>query len=136
MDKKEEFKTFIKGNPKLINYIKDNDGSMQKLYEIYDVYGEDDKVWEEYLKDRSSINLNNISNIVKNIDMNSIKGHINTAQKALNLVQELTGKVNEGAKIIKKPLAPKPLDKFFEDSPVTLAVLISVASNGTLSAQL
>lgn len=115
MDKKEEFKTFIKNNPKLINYIKDNDGSMQKLYEIYDVYGEDDKVWEEYLKDRSSINLNNISNIVKNIDMNSIKGHINTAQKALNLVQELTGKVNEGAKIIKKPLAPKPLDKFFED---------------------
>lgn len=115
MDKKEEFKTFIKSNPKLINYIKDNDSSMQKLYEIYDVYGEDEKVWEEYLKDRSSINLNNISNIVKNIDMNSIKGHINTAQKALNLVQELTGKVSDGVKTIKKPLAPKPLDKFFED---------------------
>lgn len=115
MDKKDAFKNFIKSNPKLINYIKDNDGSMQKLYEIYDVYGEDNKVWEEYLKDRSSINLNNISNIVKNIDMNSIKGHINTAQKALNLVQELTGKVNEGVKSIKKPLAPKPLNKFFED---------------------
>lgn len=115
MDKKEAFKNFVKNNPKLINYIKDNDGSMQKLYEVYDVYGEDDKVWEEYLKDRSSINLNNISNIVKNIDMNSIKGHINTAQKALSLVQELTGKVNEGVKTIKKPLAPKPLDKFFED---------------------
>ena len=115
MDKKEAFKNFIKSNPKLINYIKDNDSSMQKLYEIYDVYGEDEKVWEEYLKDRSSINLNNISNIVKNIDMNSIKGHINTAQKALNLVQELTGKVNDGVKMIKKPLTPKPLDKFFED---------------------
>ena len=87
MDKKEAFKKFIKSNPKLINYIKDNDSSMQKLYEIYDVYGEDEKVWEEYLQDRSGINLNNISNIVKNIDMNSIKGHINTAQKDLNLVQ-------------------------------------------------
>ena len=115
MDKKEEFKNFIKNNPKLINYIKNNNNSMQKLYEVYDVYGADDKVWEEYLSDRSSINLNNISNIVKNIDMNSIKGHINTAQKALNLVQELTGKVNEGVKAVKKPLAPKPLDKFFED---------------------
>lgn len=115
MDKKEAFKNFIKNNPKLINYIKNNNNSMQKLYEVYDVYGEDDKVWEEYLSDRSSINLNNISNIVKNIDMNSIKGHINTAQKALNLVQELTGKVNEGVKAVKKPLAPKPLDKFFED---------------------
>lgn len=115
MDKREKFKNFIKNNPKLINYLKENDGSMQKLYEVYDVYGEDDKVWEDYLKDRSGINLNNISNIVKNIDMNSIKGHINTAQKALNLVQELTGKVNGGVKMIKKPLAPKPLDKFFED---------------------
>ena len=115
MDKKEEFKNFIKNNPKLINYIKNNNNSVQKLYEVYDVYGADDKVWEEYLSDRSSINLNNISNIVKNIDMNSIKGHINTAQKALNLVQELTGKVNEGVKAVKKPLAPKPLDKFFED---------------------
>ena len=38
MDKKEAFKKFIKSNPKLINYIKDNDSSMQKLYEIYDVY--------------------------------------------------------------------------------------------------
>lgn len=115
MDKKEAFKLFLKNNPKLINYIKDNENSMQKLYEVYDVYGEDDKVWDEYLTDRSSINLNNISNIVKNIDMNSIKGHINTAQKAIGLVQELTGKVNDGVKAIKKPLSPKPLDKFFED---------------------
>lgn len=115
MDKKEAFKIFLKNNPKLINYIKDNENSMQKLYEVYDVYGEDDKVWDEYLTDRSSINLNNISNIVKNIDMNSIKGHINTAQKAIGLVQELTGKVNDGVKAIKKPLSPKPLDKFFED---------------------
>ena len=115
MDKKEQFKIFLKNNPKLISYIKEKDSSMQKLYEIYDVYGEDDKVWDEYTSDRSSINLHNISNIVKNIDMNSIKGHINTAQKALNLVQELTGKVNDSVKMIKKPLAPKPLDKFFED---------------------
>lgn len=115
MNKKEEFRTFIKNNPKIINYLKENDSSMQKLYEIYDVYGEDEKIWEEYLKDRSSINLNNITNIVKNIDMNSIKGHIDTAQKALSIVQELTGKVNDGVKAIKKPLAPKPLNKFFED---------------------
>ena len=115
MDKKENFKKFIKSKPKLINYIKDNNSSMQKLYEVYDVYGEDDKVWDEYLKESRSINVNNITDIVKNIDMNSIKGHINTAQKAIGLVQELTTKVDKGVKIIKKPLAPKPLDKFFED---------------------
>lgn len=116
MDKKEEFKRFLKNNPKLINYIKSNDNSVQKLYEVYDLYGEDEKVWDEYLKeDNRNLNLNNISDIVKNIDMNSIKGHIDTAQKALSIVQELTGKVGEGVKAIKKPLAPKPLNKFFED---------------------
>lgn len=114
MDKKEMFKEFIKSKPDLINYIKHNDNSIQKLYEVYDLYGEDENVWKEYLTDRS-INLNNITDIVKNIDMNSIKGHIDTAQKALSIVQELTGKVGEGVKAIKKPLAPKPLNKFFED---------------------
>jgi len=114
MDKKEDFKLFMKKNPKLLDYIKNNNSSMQKLYEVYDVYGDDESIWKSYLSDRS-INLNNISNIVKNIDMNSIKGHIDTAQKAIGLVQELTSKVGNGVKAIKKPLAPKPLDKFFED---------------------
>ena len=114
MDKKESFKLFMKNNPKLLDYIKNNNSSVQKLYEVYDVYGEDEKIWKNYLSDRS-INLNNLSNIVKNIDMNSIKGHIDTAQKAIGLVQELTSKVGNGVKAIKKPLAPKPLDKFFED---------------------
>lgn len=116
MDKKEEFKKFIKNNPKLVNYIKGNDNSVQKLYEVYDLYGEDSKVWDSYLNDNNrGLNLNNITDIVKNIDVNSIKGHIDTAQKALNIVQELTGKVGDKVKTIKKPLSPKPLDKFFED---------------------
>lgn len=116
MDKKEKFKIFLKSNPSLVDYMKENNVSVQNLFEIYDIYGEDDKIWSKYLNsDNRSVNLNNISNIVKNIDVNSIKGHINTAQKALNLVQELTSKVSDGVKEIKKPLAPKPLDKFFED---------------------
>ena len=114
MDKKEEFKKFIKNNPKLINYIKENDSSIQKLYEVYDLYGDDEKIWDKYLSDRS-FSMNNFTDIVKNIDMNSIKGHIDTAQKAIGLVQELTNKVGNGVKTIKKPLAPKPLNKFFED---------------------
>ena len=115
MDKKEKFKDFLKRNPKIINYVKGNNSSFQKLYEIYDVYGEDEKVWKDYFIDRSNFNLNNITDIVKNIDVNSIKGHIDTAQKAINLVQELTSKTSSKINTIKRPLAPKPLNKFFED---------------------
>lgn len=44
MDKKEEFKLFAKKHPELINYLDNHkDMSWQKLYEIYDIYGEDDK---------------------------------------------------------------------------------------------
>ena len=68
MDKKEEFKVFLKNNPDLINYIKENNGSIQKLYEVYDVYGDNKEVWDKYKKESRSIDLNNLKDIVKNID--------------------------------------------------------------------
>ena len=48
MDKKEAFKEFAKGHPELINSIKNGNTSWQKLYEIYDIYGEDDRAWKNY----------------------------------------------------------------------------------------
>lgn len=116
MDKKDSFKLFLKNNPELINYIKNNNGSVQKLYEVYDIYGEDDKVWEKYKKeDRNSVDLNNIKDIVKNIDVNSIKEHIDSAQKVVDIVKELSSKVGNNVKSIKKPLAPKNIDGLFDD---------------------
>lgn len=46
--------------------------------------------------------------------MDSVQKHINTAQKALGLVQELTGK-STTASAIKGPVTPRPINKFFED---------------------
>lgn len=115
MNKKEEFKSFLKSKPELINYIKNENNSVQKLYEVYDVYGDDKEVWDKYLNERS-FDLHNISNVVKNIDMDSIKNHINTAQKALNIVQELTSKSSlKSAENVSKLTAPKPINKFFGD---------------------
>ena len=108
MDKKESFKNFAKNHPELIGSIKNGEASWQKLYEIYDIYGEDDRAWKTYFNQTttSSSSLGSITNIVKNIDMDSVQKHINTAQKALGLVQELT---------IKGPAIPRPINKFFED---------------------
>lgn len=117
MDKKESFKNFAKSHPELVNSIKSGDTSWQKLYEIYDIYGEDDRAWNTYFNKNTSTssNFGNISDIVKNIDMDSVQKHINTAQKALGLVQELTGKGAGVASSIKGPVAPRPINKFFED---------------------
>ena len=116
MDKKDAFKNFIKNNPKLINYIKENESSIQRLYEVYDIYGEDDKVWDKYLNsDRSNIDLNNIKDIVKNIDVNSIKGHIDSAQKMIDIVKSISSKVGTDVNKIKKPLSPKTIEGLFDD---------------------
>ena len=115
MDKKEEFKVFLKNNPDLINYIKENNDFIQKLYEVYDVYGDNKEVWDKYKKESRSIDLNNLKDIVKNIDVNSIKGHIDSAQKVVDLVKELTSKVGNNYNKIKKPLSPKNIEGLFDD---------------------
>lgn len=116
MDKKENFKLFAKSHPELLNSIKDGSSSWQKLYEIYDIYGEDDRAWNTYFNKNTSTenNFGNISNIVKNIDMDSVQKHIHTAQKALDLVSELTGKQATTA-TVKGPVSPRPINHFFED---------------------
>ena len=114
MSKKEEFKEFAKNHPELVNSIRSGDTSWQNLYEIYDIYGEDDRAWKNYFQKSTSPNINNITDIVKNIDMDSVQKHINTAQKALGLVQELTGK-STPAVTGKGPVTPRPINHFFED---------------------
>lgn len=110
--KKEAFKEFAKLHPELINYLKNNkDMSWQKLYEIYDIYGEDDKIWEPYLKTNNT----NITDVIKNIDTKKVQEHIGTAQKALNLIQELTTKGGSSLETLKGPSLPRPITKFFGD---------------------
>ena len=121
MDKKEEFKTFVKGHPELITYIKNNEMTWQKFYEIYDIYGEDSNTWDKYFSvantqnSNLSDNISSIKQMVKGIDMDSIQKHINTAQKALGVIEELTTKSSNVASTIKGPISPRPLTKFFED---------------------
>ena len=117
MNKKEEFKRFASIHPELIKYVKNQNTSWQELYEIYDIYGEDDKAWSKYLEDdkQSSNSFDQITKMVKSVDMDSIQKHINTAQKALGFISELTTKSKVPTDIVKGPLNPRPLNKFFED---------------------
>ncbi len=117
MNKKEEFKRFASLHPELVKYIKNGNMSWQKFYEIYDIYGEDSNAWKEYINDNTISNngIKGITQMVKNVDMDSIQKHINTAQKALGFISELTTKNASPASIAKGPTTPRPLNKFFED---------------------
>jgi len=118
MNKKEEFKNFARLHPELVTFIKNGDMSWQKFYEIYDIYGEDATAWKNYFATSSSSvdTVTAFTDKIKNIDMNSIQEHIKTAQKALNLVSELTGKSEVTSPLTASvPKVPRPINQFFED---------------------
>ncbi len=111
MSKKEEFKLFLQSKPELVKYIKNKEMSIQDFYEVYDIYGDNEKAWMPYL---TNSNNPKIGDIIKNIDLDDVQKHINSAQKALGVVGDLTTKKDIGS-IIKGPLESRPLNKFFED---------------------
>ena len=112
--KKDEFKKFVSTHPELITHVKNKEYSWQDLYEVYDLYGESPEVWNKYFNGSETNNVTSISelkNILKNVNMDNVQKHINNAQKAVGLIQELTKKSIPD--IVDK--TPRPITKFFGD---------------------
>ncbi len=127
--KKEEFKEFVKKNPKLINYVKTNEMTWQKFYEMYDLYGEDNEVWKDYINKNETRNttsqvkkveksgiagltLSEVVNWFKNMDLDGIQEGIGNVQRVLGVVQDFSKKDSNTTKEVYKP---RPLYKHFED---------------------
>lgn len=119
MDTKEKFKDFVRQNPVLLTHVKEGKMTWQKFYEIYDIYGEEETAWQDYFRKTTSTNneynFKSITEKIKNIDLSSIQEHINTAQKALGIVQELTGKGTGATATAQEVVTPRPINKIFED---------------------
>ena len=89
MDNKEAFKLFVKNNPNFASYIKDGSMTWQKFYELYDMYGEDSNIWEQFNNKKNSPTLSEIVNMAKNIDMNKLQDGVNSLSKAIGLFSDL-----------------------------------------------
>ena len=118
--KHEAFKNFIKTKPELIKYVQSGEMTWQKFYELYDIYGEDESIWNKYIlnNDRAAVDsISKITDMVKNVNVDSIKSHINTAQKAIDFIGDLTKKAPQNPinNLNKGPVSPRPLNKFLED---------------------
>jgi hypothetical protein len=107
---KDSFKAFVSKKPELAEYVKDNTMTWQKFYEIYDIYGENEEIWNKYTTTRQT---NKISELIKKFDPESFEKHIKTAQKALDIFSELAIKKEPIADEI--PSIERPINKFFGD---------------------
>ena len=127
--KKDNFKEFIRKNPKLINYVRKGEMTWQQFYEMYDIYGEENEIWNDYIKPKEEViikkeenkgaatlgalSLSEVVNWIKNVNLDSIQEGIGNMQRVLGVVQDFS-KEN---KMVKETntYKPRPLYKHFED---------------------
>ena len=127
--KKDEFKEFVKKNPVLIKYVKNNEMTWQKFYEMYDLYGEDENAWDEYIKKSSKVEekkenavktgitgltLSEVVNWFKNVDLDGLQEGIGNVQRVLGVVQDFSKK-DANKEDTQPKYKPRPLYKHFED---------------------
>lgn len=107
---KETFKRFVRSHPSLVSKVNDGNTTWQKLYEMYDLYGENHSIWNSYFNDSSiggenrgstvgssstqstigDTSLKEIFNMIKSMDLDTVKKGVDGLQKAVGLLQELT----------------------------------------------
>ena len=97
---KENFKNFVRRNPNIASHVNNNEISWQKLYEMYNLYGENNNVWNNYLNPVQERTISKVTptneqafkeliNMVRNIDLEKVRSGIEGVQKTISLVQDL-----------------------------------------------
>lgn len=111
---KETFKRFVRSHPTLVYHVNSGNTSWQKLYEMYDLYGENNSVWNPYFKEKTDTKVENmdtserqpqnktgqstigdtsvkdIFNMIKSMDLETVRKGVDGLQKAVGLLQDFT----------------------------------------------
>ena len=117
---KVEFKEFVKKNPNLINFVEKGETNWQKLYELYDLYGEKEEIWEKYqvqenkktTDTKETGGFKDLLNLVKGVDLTAVQKGLNSLDKAIEAFKGITP--NEASKVVNE-YEPRPTYKYFED---------------------
>lgn len=105
---KETFKSFARLHPELASSVISGKVTWQKLYELYDIYGETSSIWNPYFKETTS-SIKDLFNTFRNIDMESVQQGVTNLQKTIGLLQEL------GVSKTTPTYEPRPIYRRFDD---------------------
>ncbi len=107
---KETFKRFVRSHPSLVAHVNSGETNWQKLYEMYDLYGENNSIWNPYFQRENTLveerisssssrvgqttigdtSLKEIFNMIKSMDLDTVKKGVDGLQKAVLLLQDFT----------------------------------------------
>ena len=111
----EQFKTFVKANPKIIQEVRSGKSNWQELFEEWYLLGEEDARWDSYrsepikTKEKSTDNANSSKSVwmstvmdsIKNMDQNQLQGYIANINQALGTIQGVISQFSSGGTAIK-----------------------------------
>lgn len=114
---KIEFKEFVKNNPSLYKFVKNEEMTWQKFYELFDLYGGSNEIWNQYLKPEKAVAETtatfDLVNWFKKLNLDEIQDGLNSVGRVVSVLQDLgTSKENTNKESTYKP---RPLYKHFED---------------------
>ena len=98
MDKRNEFKEFVRKNDYIYDLVKDKKYSWQELYEYYDIYGENSDVFKRNQEKEVVETVANagvlatLVNAAKNIDVDKMNEGIESIKKIANMFNSLSSK--------------------------------------------
>lgn len=118
-----DFKNFVSKNPSLLKYVKEGSMTWQKFYEMYDLYGEKEEIWKEYITTpkeevvqrvaTQAVGFTDILTWLKTADLSKVEEGINSVQRVIGVLQDLG--VNQNGETKATTYKPRPLYKHFED---------------------
>ena len=76
----DEFKEFLKTIPSIKQDVLNGRYTWQQLYEIFVMYGKDDKFWLPYKTGNSGFDLNMLLEVIKNIDLNALSSSLGSIE--------------------------------------------------------
>lgn len=118
---KDAFKIFARQHPELASSVLNDTTTWQKLYELYDIYGETSDVWSKFLTGNSVIQdvkplkdttVGDIFQTIKNVDLTNVQKGIENIQKTIGMIENI-GLDNKGN--ITSSYEARPMYKYFED---------------------
>lgn len=120
---KELFKDFARKHKELALSVMQGNTTWQKLYELYDIYGEDSSIWNDYFtsnvtsEEKTPTTFKEFFNTFKNMDMDSVQKGVTNLQKTIGLLQDLGLASLGGNKVVNNTntYQPRPLYRHFED---------------------